>query len=144
MIRKTKERNIVTVYKCFKLEGQSLIISKPVIRNILHIVSHHKAAHQKYSLQKRSTVRWQWRHSLPSKKKKKNGHNRPFPSSLGPLYQNEIMCSAFDIETIFHSQANKTHFRKKGCALGLIFKVRVLEFESDLFSSNSIVTVIIQ
>ena len=29
----------------------------PVIRNILHIVSHHKATHQKYSLQKRSTVR---------------------------------------------------------------------------------------
>ena len=26
---------------------------------------------------------------------------------------------------IFHSDANKTHFHKKGCALGLIFKVRV-------------------
>ena len=49
--------------------------------------------------------------------------NRPFPSSPGPLYQNE--CSAFDIEMIFHSQANKTHFDKKGFALGLILKVRV-------------------
>ena len=26
---------------------------------------------------------------------------------------------------IFHSNANKTHFHKKGCALGLILKVRV-------------------
>ena len=26
---------------------------------------------------------------------------------------------------IFHFQANKTHFRNKGCALGLILKVRV-------------------
>ena len=30
------------------------------------------------------------------------------------------------MEMIFHSQANKTHFYKKGCALGLILKVRVL------------------
>ena len=26
---------------------------------------------------------------------------------------------------IFHSHANKTHFHKKGCAFGLILKVRV-------------------
>ena len=26
---------------------------------------------------------------------------------------------------IFHSHANKTHFHKKGCALGLILKVRL-------------------
>ena len=38
------------------------------------------------------------------------------PSSLGPLFQNEGRCSAFDMEIIFHSQANKTHFHKKGCA----------------------------
>ena len=49
----------------------------------------------------------------------------PFPSSPGPLYQNEVKCSAFDMEMIFHSHANKTHFHKKGCALGLILKVRV-------------------
>ena len=48
-----------------------------------------------------------------------------FPSSPGPLYQNEVKCSAFDIEIIFHSHANKTHFHKKGCALGLILKVTV-------------------
>ena len=38
---------------------------------------------------------------------------------------NEVKCSAFDMETIFHSHASKTHFHKKGCALGLILKVRV-------------------
>ena len=51
--------------------------------------------------------------------------NRPFPSSPEPLYQNEVKCSAFDMKMIFHSHANKTHFHKKGCALGLILKVRV-------------------
>ena len=29
------------------------------------------------------------------------------------------------MEMIFHCHANKTHFHKKGCALGLILKVRV-------------------
>ena len=52
---------------------------------------------------------------------------RPFPSSPGPLYQNEVKRSAFDMEMIFHSYTNKTHFHKKGCALGLILKVRVFE-----------------
>ena len=47
-----------------------------------------------------------------------------FPSSPGPLSQNEGRCSAFDTEIIFHSHANKTHFHKKGCAPSLILKVR--------------------
>ena len=47
--------------------------------------------------------------------------NGPFPSSPGPLYQNEVKC----METIFHSHAKKSHFHKKGCGLGLILKVRV-------------------
>ena len=52
--------------------------------------------------------------------------NKPFPTSPGPLYQNEVKCSAFDVqEMIFHSHANKTHIHKKGCALGLILKVGV-------------------
>ena len=38
---------------------------------------------------------------------------------------NEVKCSALDREMIFYSHANKTHFHKKGCALGLILKVRV-------------------
>ena len=55
----------------------------------------------------------------------KNDVNRPFPSSPGPLYQNEVKCSAYDKEMIFHSHANKTHFHKKGSAIGLFLKVRV-------------------
>ena len=51
--------------------------------------------------------------------------NRPFLSSPEPLYQNKVKGSAFDMEMIFHSQANKTHFHKEVCALGLIVKVRV-------------------
>ena len=46
----------------------------------------------------------------------------PFPSFPGPLYQNEVKCLAFDMEIIFHSHANKTHFHKKSCARGLILK----------------------
>ena len=42
--------------------------------------------------------------------------NKPFPSSTGPLFQNEGRCSAFDMKIIFHSHANKTHFHKRGCA----------------------------
>ena len=51
--------------------------------------------------------------------------NRPFPSSPAPLFQNEGKCSAFDMEIVFHSHANKTYFHKKGCAPSLILKVRV-------------------
>ena len=51
------------------------------------------------------------------------GSNGPLTSFPGPLYQNEVKCSAFDMEIIFHSHANKTHFHVKGCALGLILKV---------------------
>ena len=40
--------------------------------------------------------------------------SRPFPSFPGPLHQNEVKCSAFDIEMICHSYANKTHFHEKG------------------------------
>ena len=48
----------------------------------------------------------------------------PYPSSPEPLYQKDY-CSAFDMEMIFHPHANKTQFHKKGCAFGLILKVRV-------------------
>ena len=61
--------------------------------------------------------------------------NRPFPSSPEPLYQNEVKCSAFDMEMIFYSHANKTHiFHNKVCALGLILKVRVLELGNGIFN----------
>ena len=45
--------------------------------------------------------------------------NRPFPSSPGNSFQNEGRCSTFDMEIIFHSHANKTHFHQKGCAPSL-------------------------
>ena len=67
-------------------------------------------------------------HSIPD--------NRPFPSSHGPLFQNEGRCSAFDMEIIFNFHANKTHFPKKGGAPSLILKVRVLELGSGLFASE--------
>ena len=37
--------------------------------------------------------------------------NRLFPSSPGPLYQNEVKFSAFDMEMSFHSQP---HFGSEG------------------------------
>ena len=53
---------------------------------------------------------------------RKSVTNTPFPSSSGPQYQNEVKCSAFDMEMIFHSYASKTQFHKKGCPLGLVLK----------------------
>ena len=61
--------------------------------------------------------------------------NRTFPSSPGPLFQNEGRCSAFDMEIIFHSHASKTHFHKKGCApiVESFWKWGFLEIGSSLF-----------
>ena len=58
------------------------------------------------------------------------------PSSPGPLFQNEGRCSAFDMDIIFHSQANKTHFHKKVCAPSLILKVRFLELGIGLYETK--------
>ena len=46
------------------------------------------------------------------------------------------------MKMIFHSHANKTHFHKKGSALGLILKVRVFETQKwpiglDIFAWSS-------
>ena len=38
---------------------------------------------------------------------------RKFPSSSGPLFQNEVKWSAFDMEMTFHSHANKLSFTRK-------------------------------
>ena len=46
--------------------------------------------------------------------------NRLFPSCLKPLFQGEAKCSAFDMKMIFHFQAKKAHFHKKGSTLGLL------------------------
>ena len=49
-----------------------------------------------------------------------------FRVSPGLCMKTRLSAQAFDMKTIFHSHANKTYFHKKGCALSLIFKVRVL------------------
>ena len=56
----------------------------------------------------------QWLHWLwqPLNNKNLISLNRPFPSSSGLLYQSEVRCSTFDMEMIFHSHANKTHYKK--------------------------------
>ena len=51
--------------------------------------------------------------------------NRLFASFPRALYQNEGKCSAFNMKILFHSHAYKIHFHMKGCAPGLILKVRV-------------------
>ena len=49
------------------------------------------------------------------------GHllNRPFPSFPGPLYQNEVKCSAFDMKMVPHSHANKTIFSQEMGTAGI-------------------------
>ena len=72
-------------------------------------------------------------------------HSRSFPSSPGPLFQVEGRCSAFDMEIIFHSHANKTHFHKKGCAPSLILKVGVFGTRKwSIATFNSIPIILIR
>ena len=68
----------------------------------------------------------------------KNDNNRPFPSFPGPLYQNEVKRSAFDMEKIFHSHANKTHFHKKGCGLGLFGSEGLWNSEVACYAGQSL------
>ena len=58
-----------------------------------------------------------------------------FRVAPGPLFLNEGRCSAFDMEMIFHSHANKTHFHKKVVHLASFWKRGFLELGSGLFSS---------
>ena len=52
-----------------------------------------------------------------------NGTNRPSPSSLVPLFENESKCeNEFCLQ--FHFHANQSHFRKNGFALRLALKQR--------------------
>ena len=50
--------------------------------------------------------------------------NRPFPSSLVPLFQNESKCETFHMKNEFHSHANQSHFHKNSFALRLALKQR--------------------
>ena len=51
----------------------------------------------------------------------------PYPQSVrvptGLCIKTTFKCSAFEMEMVFNFHANKTHFHKKGCTLGVIFKV---------------------
>ena len=40
--------------------------------------------------------------------------NRLFSSCPKPLFQSEATCEVIDVEMIFYSQANQTHFNQKG------------------------------
>ena len=47
-------------------------------------------------------------------------HNRPFPSSPGPLYQNEVRRSTILVEMSFICMRMKNHFHIKGWAPNLV------------------------
>ena len=66
-----------------------------------------------------------WRHLQTS--------NRSFPSSPGPLYQNEVKCSTYDMEVIFILKQIKLIFTRKVVHLASFWKWRFLELGSGLF-----------
>ena len=51
---------------------------------------------------------------------------------------------AFDMEMIFHSHTNKTHFHKKGCVLDLILKVRVFGTRKRPIVSRRVCVTLVQ
>ena len=60
------------------------------------------------------------------------GFNMPFSSYQKPLFQSKANYKAlhYDVRIIFYFHVNElTHFHKKGCALSLVLKVRVLGTE---------------
>ena len=61
----------------------------------------------------------------------KMSFNRPFPSSCGALYQNEVKCSAFDMEMIFHSQFKYNSFSQESLCTWL-------HFESEGFEKSEV------
>ena len=60
-------------------------------------------------------------------------NNRSFPSSPGPLYQNEVKCSAFDMELFFILMQVKLIFTRKVVHLASFWKWGFLELGSGLF-----------
>ena len=63
-------------------------------------------------------------------------NKRPILSSPGPLYQNEVKCSAFDVEMIFRSHANETPFVKESLCTWPHFKKRENFLELGLAYHN--------
>ena len=66
---------------------------------------------------------------MPQASVLKRGHvqNLSFKtrSSAKPLFYNEVMCKTFLVKMSFYYHVNKTHFHKKGFALGLVLGVGV-------------------
>ena len=60
-------------------------------------------------------------------------NNRSFLSSPGAPCPNKVKCSAFDMEMIFHSCANKLTFTRKVVHLASYWKWRFLELGNGLF-----------
>ena len=65
----------------------------------------------------------------PAFQSKPDSVNRPFPSSLVPLFQSESKCETFQMKMSsscmqFHFHANQSHFHKNGFALRLALKQR--------------------
>ena len=58
--------------------------------------------------------------------------NKPFPSSPEPLYQNEVKCSAFDMEMIFIFMQIKLIFSRKVVHLASLWKWGFWELGSGL------------
>ena len=61
--------------------------------------------------------------------------SRSFPSSPGPLYQNEVKCSAFDMEMLFILMQINLIFTRKVVHLASFWKWGFLELGSGLFTS---------
>ena len=57
--------------------------------------------------------------------------NRPIPSYLLPLYQNESKCEN-EFRTQVHFHANQSHFHKNGFALRLVLKQGTRELGNGL------------
>ena len=77
----------------------------------------------------RSLLCWAWgRGGGPTGYASKIDYNRPFPSSLAPLFQRESKCETILMKMtlicIKKETACKTHFHMKGFALGLVLKQR--------------------
>ena len=58
--------------------------------------------------------------------------SKPFPSCIKPLFQSEAKYEAIDVRMVFNSDADKTHFHKKGFAPSLVLKVRVFGTGSEM------------
>ena len=59
-------------------------------------------------------------------------YNRPFPSSPGPLYGNEVKCSAFHMEMIFILMQIKLIFTRTVVHVASFWKWGFLELKSGL------------